>query len=418
MVIEEIMTRIAHSLGLDPAIVRERNFYFGTGETCTTHYGELVEDFRLPDMWTQLKESAQFEQRKTEIASWNATQATKKRAIAMTPVKFGISFTLTHMNQAGALVLIYQDGTVQVNHGGTEMGQGLHTKMQTVVHRELGVPMSAVRVMKTSTEKVPNTSPTAASAGSDLNGFAVKNAIDAIKARLLPVAVALFAKNGVTAVAEDLRFAENAVLAPTGDRIPFAELVQSAYQQRIQLSSTGFYATPGLHYDRAKGMGRPFHYYSYGIAMSEVEVDSLTGMYDFLRTDILHDCGDSLTPGIDRGQIEGGYVQGVGWLTCEELKWNDQGVLLTHSPDTYKIPAIGDAPRIFNVSLLEKATQSNTIHGSKAVGEPPFMLAFAAREALREAVKAFGPGNTGKPVLLASPATPEAVFQAIAQVRP
>ncbi len=333
------------------------------------------------------------------------------------------------------MVLIYQDGTVQVNHGATEMGQGVHTNIAMVAARELGISLDNVRVMPTSTDKVPNTSATAASCGTDLNGMAVKNACDILRARLAPVAAKMLsAKLGREIPAEKIAFAndfifeagslvaesiqmsaQNPALIDEISRgetaIPFAKVVQSAYVQRIGLSSTGFYRTPEIHYDRAKGKGKPFHYFAVGAAVTEVEVDGFTGMTKILRTDILHDAGDSINPAINLGQIEGGFVQGAGWLTCEELVWNDKGVLLTHSPDTYKIPAVGDRPLEFNVQLLKNAPQKNTIHGSKAVGEPPLMLAISVREAIRDAVAAFGSGQ-GE-IELRVPATSEAIWMAI-----
>jgi xanthine dehydrogenase molybdopterin binding subunit/xanthine dehydrogenase small subunit len=420
LVIEEIIDRIARRLGKSPEEVRERNLYRGTGETNTTHYGQEIEDNRIQTVWHELKKNSAFETRREEIARWNAAHAHCKRGLAMTPVKFGISFTLTHLNQAGALVLIFQDGTVQVNHGGTEMGQGVHTNIAIVAAKELGVSLDKIRVMPTSTDKVPNTSATAASCGTDLNGMAVRNACEILRARLTLVAVRMLsAKLGRELSAEQITFANGyAFEAGSGNNIPqdeaslpFDKIVQSAYAQRIGLSSTGYYRTPEIHYDRAKGHGRPFYYFAVGAAVTEVELDGFTGMSRILRTDILHDAGDSINPGINLGQIEGGFVQGAGWLTCEELVWNDKGVLLTHSPDTYKIPAVGDRPLEFNVQFLAHATQKGTIHGSKAVGEPPLMLAISVREAIRDAIAAFGSG-TGE-IPLQSPATSEAIWRAI-----
>jgi xanthine dehydrogenase molybdopterin-binding subunit B len=338
--------------------------------------------------------------------------------LALTPVKFGISFTLTHLNQAGALVLIYRDGTVQVNHGGTEMGQGLHTNLTAIAARELGVAPSKVRLMPTSTDKVPNTSATAASCGTDLNGGAVKNACAILATRLRPVAAALLEeKFGRPSRPESLIFAADRVYAPKQPKlaVPFAEVVARAYVQRVSLSAAGYYRTPGIHWDRAAGRGKPFHYFACGAAVTEVEVDGFTGMLRVLRADLLHDAGASINEGINRGQIEGGYLQGLGWLTTEELKWDDQGRLLTHSPDTYKIPSVGDMPLEFNVMLLKNARQRDVIYGSKAVGEPPLMLAISAREAIRDAIAAFGPG--GEEVPLPSPATCEAIFMAIQHQR-
>ncbi|HZM04282.1 MAG TPA: molybdopterin cofactor-binding domain-containing protein, partial [Candidatus Saccharimonadales bacterium] len=393
VIIEEIVDRVARQLGLPPEVVRERNLYRGGGETNTTHYGQPIGDNRLEIIWRELKESSQLEKRRLEIAAWNAEHSRTKRGLAMTPLKFGISFTVTHLNQAGALVLIYQDGTVQVNHAGTEMGQGLHTNIRAIVARELGIATSEIRLMPTSTDKVPNTSATAASVGTDINGAAVQNACEILRARLQPFA--------------------NALLTEKGKPPDFVDVVRRAYVERVSLSATGFYATPNVHWDRVAGRGKPFHYFAYGAAVAEVEVDGFTGMQRVLRVDILHDAGAPINEGISRGQVEGGFIQGMGWLTAEELKWDDQGRLLTHSPDTYKIPSIGDTPRIFNVTLLKNAAQKDVIHGSKAVGEPPFMLALAVREAIRDAVASFGPAGGQTP--LAVPATCEAIWNAIQQ---
>jgi xanthine dehydrogenase molybdopterin binding subunit/xanthine dehydrogenase small subunit len=411
LVIEEILDRIARRLGLPPEVVRERNLYHGKGETNTTHYGQEIEDNRIQTIWSDLKKNSALEERRAEIAEWNASHPHVKRGIAITPVKFGISFTVTHLNQAGALVLIYQDGTVQVNHGGTEMGQGLHTNVLTIAAKELGVKPDSIRVMQTSTDKVPNTSATAASAGTDLNGAAVKNACEILRARLAPVAAGMLNVKSST----DLIFADSLVFHRDHPdvNVPFVEVVKRAYMDRVSLSTTGFYATPGIHWDRGAGRGKPFHYFAYGAAVTEVEVDGFTGMHRVLRVDILHDVGDSVNEGINRGQIEGGFIQGMGWLTAEELKWDDKGRLLTHSPDTYKIPSVGDTPQVFNVTLFKNATQKNVVHGSKAVGEPPLMLAISVREALRDAVAAFGSGKGEVP--LASPATCEAIWMAIQQ---
>ena len=414
LVIEEIIDRIARRLGKSPEAIRELNLYHGKGETNTTHYGQEIEDNRIQRVWQELKQDTAFEKRRAEISKWNSQNPNHKRGLAMTPVKFGISFTLTHLNQAGALVLIYQDGTVQVNHGATEMGQGVHTNMAMVAAKELGISLDKVRVMPTSTDKVPNTSATAASCGTDLNGMAVKNACDILRGRLAPVARELLAaKLSRDQISQEIIFSDNFIFAAEAPEltIEFSKVVQAAYFQRIGLSSTGYYRTPEIHYDRAKGHGKPFHYFAIGAAVTEVEVDGFTGMMRILCADILQDAGNSINPGINVGQIEGGFVQGAGWLTCEELVWNDAGVLLTHSPDTYKIPAVGDRPLEFNVRLLENATQPNTIFGSKAVGEPPLMLAISVREAIRDAVAAFGSGK-GE-IELRSPATCEAIWLAI-----
>ncbi|MDB6067497.1 MAG: xanthine dehydrogenase [Pedosphaera sp.] len=414
LVMEEIIDRVARKLGLTPETVRERNLYRGKGETNTTHYGQEIEDNRIPAIWDELKASSELVTRREAMRVWNEKNPRRKRGLAMTPVKFGISFTVTHLNQAGALVLIYQDGTVQVNHGGTEMGQGIHTNMMLIAAKELGVKPENIRVMHTSTDKVPNTSATAASSGTDLNGAAVKNACETIRARLAPVAAELLmAKFGHASAGENIIFGEGMAWDVARPKITVAmnEVIQAAYLRRVGLSATGYYRTPDLHWDRVAGRGKPFHYFAYGAAVTEVEVDGFTGMMQVLRTDILHDVGDSINAGVNRGQIEGGFVQGMGWLTGEELKWDEKGRLLTHSPDTYKIPSVGDMPRIFNVKFLQNAAQGNVIHGSKAVGEPPLMLAISVREAIRDAVAGFGaPGGT---VGLASPATSEAIFMAI-----
>jgi xanthine dehydrogenase large subunit len=414
LVIEEIMDRIARRLGLPPEQVRAANLYHGSGETNTTHYGEDIGDNRLQAMWRQVQEQAGFTARRREIELWNRGHAGVKRGIAVTAEKFGISFTLAAYNQGGALVVIYQDGSVQVNHGGTEMGQGLHTKVLGVAMRELGLPAGSFRMMPTSTDKVPNTSATAASSGADLNGAAVRNACITLRERLAPVAAGLLAgKAGAAVSPEEVVFAEGfARLARSGGAaVPFAEVCQQAYRQRVSLSATGYYATPGITWDWEKSEGHPFYYFACGAAVSEVEVDGYTGMHRVLRVDIVHDVGDSLNPGVDRGQIEGGFVQGMGWLTREELRWDTDGRLQTHSASTYQVPAVSDAPLEFHVTLLPKAAQAGTIHGSKAVGEPPLMLAISVREAIRDAIASFGP--LGGEVPLPSPATCEAIYTAV-----
>jgi xanthine dehydrogenase molybdopterin-binding subunit B len=419
LVIEEILDRIARRLELAPDVVRERNLYRGAvgAPSNTTHYGQPLDDERLPLIWSRLLESARFAERRRGVDAFNTESGpAKKRGLAITPVKFGISFTATWLNQAGALVLVYRDGTVQVNHGGTEMGQGLYTKVKGIAMRELGVAAESVRMMRTQTDKVPNTSATAASSGSDLNGQAVKAACETIKERLQPVAAELLstaAGPSFTIPASAVLFEGGFARAPqaVGIAIPFADVVERAYMKQVSLSASGFYRTPGIGYDRAKGQGRPFYYFAYGAAVAEVEVDGYTGMKRVRAVDILHDVGDSLNPGVDRGQIEGGFVQGMGWLTGEELRWNKDGRLLTHSASTYQIPSIGDAPERFTVELLDRAAQPGVIHGSKAVGEPPLMLAISVREAIRDAVAAFG--RPGGEVPLASPATHEAIRAAI-----
>jgi xanthine dehydrogenase molybdopterin-binding subunit B len=361
-----------------------------------------------------LTDSSEFAARREQLRDWNGKHPQRKRGLAITPVKFGISFTTTHLNQAGALVLLYQDGTAQVNHGGTEMGQGVYTNIALIAARELGLTTDRIRVMATRTDKVPNTSATAASCGTDLNGAAVRNACETLRARLLPFAAEMLSeKNGSAVPIDRIVFNDNLVLDSENPKtgVSFAELLQRAYFARTSLSATGFYRTPDINYDRDAGRGKPFHYFAVGAAVSEVEVDGFTGMTHIRRVDILHDVGDAINHCITLGQVEGGFVQGAGWLTNEELVWDSEGRLLTHSPDTYKIPAIGDTPDIFNVAFLSDAKQPNVIHGSKAVGEPPLMLAISVREAIRDAVAAFG--NPGGQIPLASPATGEAIFNAI-----
>ena len=414
LAMEEILDRIARRLGLAPEAVRAKNLYRGSGETNTTHYGQELGDERIPQIWGRLHGSSRFEQRRAEIRAYNAKNGRIKRGIAITPVKFGISFTATWLNQAGALVLVYRDGSVQVNHGGTEMGQGLYTKIRGIAMRELGVREETVRVMKTQTDKVPNTSATAASSGSDLNGQAVLAACEILRERLAPIAAELLGAESAMAVpASAIVFEDGLVSAPQvpGMTIPFERVVDRAYMKQVPLSATGFYRTPGIGYDKAKGKGKPFYYFAYGAAVTEVEVDGYTGMKRVRAVDILHDVGDSLNHGVDRGQIEGAFVQGMGWLTAEELKWGKDGKLLTHSASTYQIPSIGDAPERFHVELLANAAQRGVVHGSKAVGEPPLMLAISVREAIRDAIAAFG--SAGGEVRLASPATHEAILAAI-----
>ncbi|MGJ8725170.1 MAG: xanthine dehydrogenase molybdopterin binding subunit [Roseibacillus sp.] len=398
VIIEDILARVALALDLPPEQVRACNFYHGDGETNTTHYGEVVEGNRIQRIWDELLESSDFTARKKELHTWNQSHPQQRRGLAITPVKFGISFTLKHYNQAGALVLIYADGSVQVNHGGTEMGQGLHSKILTVAMKELGLSADRIRLMNTRTDKVPNTSATAASSGSDLNGMAVADACRQLRERLAPLAA-----QKLECDPSEVIFTDDSVHAGHHS-LPFDELAQAAYAERIQLSAAGFYKTPDLEWDWSmeRPKGRPFHYYAFGAAVSEVEVDGYTGMHHLRRVDILHDVGNSLSPDLDRGQIEGAFVQGAGWLTSEDLQWNDDGVLLTHSASTYAIPAFSDAPLDFRVNLLTDAAQDSTIHGSKAVGEPPLMLAISVREALRDALC----NNTDIP----SPLTPEVIL--------
>jgi xanthine dehydrogenase large subunit len=406
LVIEDVLDRIARTLNLPADVVRERNFY---REGQATHYGQPVKDAaRISAIWTQLKERSNFTARRDAIERDNRRHPHRKRGIAMTPVKFGISFTLTAFNQAGALILIYKDGSVQVNHGGTEMGQGLHTKIRQIAAEGLGVNPEGIRIMPTSTGKIPNTSATAASAGSDLNGAAVLDACAQLKARLTPVAASLLGADTA-----DVRFASGSVSA--GDKtVLFRDVINAAYLKRIPLFAQGYYRTPEIHYDPKTMQGRPFYYFGYGAAVSEVEIDGFTGAYRLLRTDILHDVGESLSPNVDRGQVEGGFIQGVGWLTLEELIWDANGRLMTNGASTYKLPAWSEMPEKFNVDFLERAAEPGVVFGSKAVGEPPLMLAISVREALREAIGAFGSGGT---VSLDSPATPERVFWAIKSAR-
>ncbi|MCB9650465.1 MAG: xanthine dehydrogenase molybdopterin binding subunit [Deltaproteobacteria bacterium] len=406
-VVEEVMNRAAERLGLDPAEVRRRNYY-GDAPRDRTPYDQVVEASRSARIHAELLETSDYEVRRAEIEAFNASSRVMKRGIALQPVKFGISFTHSVLNQAGALVLIYADGSVQVNHGGTEMGQGLHTKMRTVAAHALGVLPEAIRVMATATDKVPNTSATAASSGADLNGAAVKQACETLRGRLAEVAGTTL---GVPPAEVVFEGGEVFARGGAGRKLAFGEVTQAAYLAQVSLSATGFYRTPDIRYDAKAGKGKPFHYYAYGAAVVEVEVNGLTGEHRVRRVDILHDVGDSLVPTIDRGQIEGAFIQGLGWLTCEELVTDAQGRLRTHSPDTYKIPALGEAPPDFRVALLTGATQHDVVHGSKAVGEPPFMLALGVVTALRHAVAAFLPA--GAEVGLKVPATPEAVLRAV-----
>ncbi|WP_170595632.1 xanthine dehydrogenase molybdopterin binding subunit [Ruegeria arenilitoris] len=444
--IERVMDHAAHVLGLDPVELRRRNYYepahasveepvrdkplghpdphedltsrgaVETGRSVlrpvpaggnTTPYGMEVTDFELHPMTEALLESCDYATRKAAVEKWNAENRVIKKGIAFSPVKFGISFTLTHLNQAGALVHVYQDGSVHLNHGGTEMGQGLFQKVAQVAAARFGIPLEMVKITATDTAKVPNTSATAASSGSDLNGMAVKAACDTIRDRIAaylaerhqtdPSAV-VFADGRVSVGEESYSFAEAAALA---------------YQGRVSLSATGFYKTPKIEWDRIAGRGRPFFYFAYGASVTEVAVDTLTGENRILRTDILHDAGASLNPALDIGQVEGGYVQGAGWLTTEELVWDDKGRLRTHAPSTYKIPACSDRPGVFNVALWDGQNREDTIYRSKAVGEPPFMLGISAWLALSNAVAACGDGYPA----INAPATAEEVWTAIQRMR-
>jgi xanthine dehydrogenase large subunit len=406
MVIEEILDRIARTLDLPPHEVRERNFY---RDGDSTHYGQPVKDTaRIERIWTELKQSSEFDSRLRAVAEFNTANPHTKRGLAITPSKFGISFTATFFNQAGALVLMYRDGSVQVNHGGTEMGQGLHTKIRQIAAESLGVTLDAVRVMPTRTDKVPNTSATAASAGTDLNGAAVLDACRQIQSRLVPVAANLLGCDE-----SSVRFEAGWVFG-TDASIELAKVVESAYRNRVPLFAHGYYRTPEIHFDLKTATGKPFHYFAYGAAVSEVEVDGFTGEHRILRADLLQDVGDSVSPLVDLGQIEGGFLQGIGWLTVEELLWDAQGRLATAGASTYKLPSWPEMPEIFNVAFLGRAAEPGVIFGSKAVGEPPLMLAFSVREAIRAAIAAFGSNG---PITLDSPATPERIYWAIENAR-
>ena len=415
IVIEDILGRCAPLLGIDPMTLRRRNFYV-VGQT--TPYGQPVRHpQRAGKAWDQVIATGDLARRLEEVARFNAEHADTKRAIGVTPVKFGISFNLTAFNQAGALVHVYKDGSVLINHGGTEMGQGLHTKMLQVAATTLGIPLSKVRLAPTRTDKVPNTSATAASSGADLNGGAVKNACEQIKERLLQVAATSL---GISPHDVRIEGGDAHGVAYTSARIPWDELVKTAYFRRVQLFAAGYYRTEGLHWDSERFEGEPFKYFAYGVAATEVEVDGFTGTYRTRRVDIVHDVGDSLSPLVDLGQIEGGFVQGAGWLTLEDLRWDEsdrptRGRLTTQAASTYKLPSFSEMPDVFNVALLQHAHEDGAVYGSKAVGEPPLMLAFSVREALRQAAAAFGPPGTS--VDLASPATPEAVYWAVEQAR-
>ncbi len=417
LVMEEILDRVARRVGRPPHEVRLLNFYQREGKAAITHYGQHQTDFRLGTIWNRLLEASKFEQRREEIVRWNAAKHDVRRGIAITPVKYGVGFSTSALNQAGALVLVFADGSVQVNHGGTEMGQGLHTKLLGVAIRELGVERRQVRMMRTRTDKVPNTSATAASSGADLNGAALADACRTLRGRLCPPACTLFHERFQLSVQPaELRFAQGHVWAGNFS-VPFSDVVGRAYWERIPLAATGFFRMPDVHFDREKGRGQPFAYFAYGAAVAEVEVDGLTGDFQIRRMDVLHDAGNSLNPGIDRGQIEGGIVQGIGWLTREDLRFDERGRLLSHGASSYLIPAFSDAPRDFRVSLLADAHEEKAIHGGKSTGEPPIMLAISVREALREAVAAFSHPMAAAEIDLPAPATMEAIFHAIQKRR-
>lgn len=423
-VAEEVIDRLARAAGLDPHEVRARNLYAATGDAGTTHYGEEIGDDRLQSIWDRLEASSSFVSRRTEVQAWNASpeaaRRRRRRGLAMTPVKFGISFTTTFLNQAGALVNVLVDGSVQVHHGGTEMGQGLQVKLSQVAADAMGVPLSAIRMMATRTDVVPNTSATAASSGTDLNGGAIIAACATVRTRMAPVAAAILSGDGVEVTADEVQFESGTVWAQSrpGVRATFAEVARTAHRERVSLSSTGFYRTPNIWFDRETGKGRPFAYYACGAAVTEVEVDGFTGEMHVRRVDILHDAGASINPLVDIGQVEGGFVQGMGWVTMEEVVWDAAGRTLTHAPSTYKIPAATDVPSDWHVALLPQAAQPGVVAGGKAVGEPPFMLALSVREAIREAVAAFAAEDARPPrVELRLPATAEAILDAIDIIR-
>lgn len=409
--IEQVIEEIARSLGKDPLDVRLVNIY-GIGERNVTPYGMKVEDNLLPELMPMLEKRVEYRNRRHEIAAWNARNPYLKRGLSLTPVKFGIAFSNTFQNQGGALVLVYRDGTVQVNHGGTDMGQGLHTKVSQVVAEVFGIDFDRIRITATTTGKVPNTSPTSASAGADLNCAAAYNAATRIVAGLIPVVRKEYEIEEATPIV----FRDNGVFAGERRLGSFEEIVNVGYMNRTPLSSTGYYATPGIVVD-AVGRGRPFYYFAYGVACSEVLVDTLTGEYKMMRVDIIHDVGRSLNPMVDMGQIEGGFVQGVGWLTTEELYWDPLGRIMTHGPTTYKIPVCSDLPLQFRAEIYERGRNvEEAIYRSKAVGEPPLLLSFSVLHAIKDAVSSVCGYRLAAP--LDAPATPEAVLAAIDALRP
>ncbi|MCC0020040.1 MAG: xanthine dehydrogenase molybdopterin binding subunit [Nitratireductor sp.] len=404
---ERMMDHIAIELGEDPLEVRKRNFY--RRGKAVTPYGMPVKDILLEEITAGLEKSARYQARRKEIAKFNAGSRFLKRGISLTPLKFGIAFTLKHLNQAGALVHVYTDGSIQVNHGGTEMGQGLYMKVAQVVAEVFGQDISRVEITATTTDKVPNTTPTAASSGSDLNGMAAKNAAEKIRDRMAKVAAKLYQGK-----ANDVRFS-NGMVHVGGREVPFAEVAKQCFLERVQLSDTGFFSTPNITWDRETQTGNPFLYFAYGAACSEVIIDTLTGEMKVTQVDILHDVGASLNPAIDIGQIEGGFVQGMGWLTTEELVFDDKGRLRTHAPSTYKIPACSDVPEAFKVKLYDyPGKKPPTVYHSKAVGEPPLMLAVSVFSAITHAIASINPGRLPD---LDAPATPEAILRAVDSMR-
>jgi xanthine dehydrogenase molybdopterin binding subunit len=409
-VVETVIDRIARSLNKDAAEIRKLNFYKDGQQT---HYGQQLSEVRLEKLFDRLKTFSHYSELRQEADIFNKENEFIKKGVALTPVKFGISFTTSFLNQAGALVHIYRDGSVQVNHGGTEMGQGLHTKMLDVACKSLGLPPDHVIVTATNTSKVPNTSATAASSGSDLNGMAVKSAVDKLISRLTPIALSMLKINKD----DTLIFADGKVITKNhpDKGIAFEELVSQAYIEQVSLSATGYYRTPGLFFDKTTGKGNPFYYFAYGMAVSQVQLDTLTGDHRILKSFIVHDVGDSINDAIDLGQIEGGFVQGVGWCTTEEIKWNDKGFLLTHSPDTYKIPGVRNIPEVFEVEIMRGIPQAGTIQNSKAVGEPPLMLALSVWLALKDAISAVGNHQQEPPFAL--PATNDSMLRWIEEMR-
>lgn len=409
LAIEIMIDNIARKLGKDPLDIRKLNFY-GKAEKNTTPYGQTVNDNVIHELVEQIEQSSDYQKRRRAIEDFNNQDSpVLRKGIALTPVKFGISFNVVHFNQAGALVHVYTDGTILVNHGGTEMGQGLHTKVSQVVARELGVSLSTVRATANDTSKVANTSATAASTGTDLNGKAAQNAARKIRHRLSVIAAKQLGGNP-----DDVRF-EDDLVHSSDKHMAFSALVVLAYESSVQLWADGFYKTPDLHWDQKTMQGRPFYYFAYGAAVSEVIVDTLTGEWKLLRADILHDAGNSINPAIDIGQVEGGFIQGMGWLTSEELCWDAKGRLTTHAPSTYKIPTITDCPDAFHTELFDNQNVEETIMRSKAVGEPPLLLPFSVFFAIRGAIASIANNRFSPP--LRAPATPEAILDAVQAVR-
>jgi xanthine dehydrogenase large subunit len=405
--IERVIDAISHQLGKDPLEVRKTNLY-GVDENNVTPYRMKIKDNVLHGLIADLEESSRYVERRREITEFNRSSPIIRKGISFTPAKFGISFTTAFLNQAAALVHVYKDGSVHLNHGGTEMGQGLMIKVAQIVAEEFQIDLDRVKITATSTDKVPNTSATAASSGTDMNGMAARSAARKIKKRLRKIASQKFDVDK-----SEVKFINNHVQAGQSE-ISFADLAEYAWLNRVPLSATGFYRTPKIHYDPQTMRGRPFLYFAYGAAVSEVEIDSLTGESRITRVDILYDAGQSLNPAIDIGQIEGGFIQGAGWLTSEEICWDDLGRLGTHAPSTYKIPTCGDMPGIFNVKIWDKGrNREKTIHRSKAVGEPPLMLAISVHSAINHAIA--GKLNVETLPSLNTPATPEAILNCLSQ---